>query len=151
MTTTTFGSNPVFRSARFGLIKQIHPDNQQVSVDFEDNPAGEPVWASIGRAFSRAQINLAIDNQLECKITFMNSDPSLPILRDIFFSYLDKRELVIKAEKVVLEGSKSVTLQSNKASTHYDGRSGRVTTKAQYITSQAEKTQKIKARKIDLN
>ena len=151
MTTTTFGSNPVFRSARFGLIKQIHPDSQQVSVDFEDNPAGEPIWASIGRPFSRAQINLAIDNQLECKIEFMNSDPSLPILRDIYFSYLDKRELVIKAEKVVLEGSKSVTLQSNKASTHYDGRSGRVTTKAQYITSQAEKTQKIKARKIDLN
>ena len=151
MSATILGSDQAFRCARFGQIKQIHPDSQQVSVDFEDNPAGEPIWASIGRPFSRAQINLAIDNQLECKIEFMNSDPSLPILRDIYFSCLDKRELVIKAEKVVLEGSKSVTLQSNKASTHYDGRSGRVTTKAQYITSQAEKTQKIKARKIDLN
>lgn len=151
MSASRLGPNVEFRYARLGQIKQIHPDNGQINVDFEGNPAGEPVWASIGRAFSRAQINLAIDNELACKIEFMNTDPSLPILTDIYFSLLEHKSLIIKAEKLVLEGTQSVTVKSNNTSTHYDGRSGRITTKAEYITSQAEKTQKIKARKIDLN
>ncbi|MFY2509271.1 hypothetical protein ACN3E9_13515 [Vibrio pectenicida] len=151
ISATVLGPNEAYLYARIGQIKQVHPSHDKVSVDFEGNPAGEPVWASIGRAFTRAQINLAIDNQLACKIEFMNTDPSLPILTDVYFSFLEQKSLIIKAEKIILEGTKEVTLKSKNTSTHYDGRSGRVTTKADYITSQAERSNKIQGKKIDLN
>ena len=151
MSATELGPNNAFRCARVGQIKQVHSDNKQVLIDFDGNPAGEPIWASSGGNFTPQQLGLAIKNQLDCKIEFMNMDPSLPILRDILVSCFDKRSLTLKAEKVVLEGTKEVTVRSQHTFTHYDGRSGRVTTQAETITSQAEKSNKIKARKVSLN
>ncbi|MBN3576038.1 hypothetical protein JYA57_23840, partial [Vibrio neptunius] len=64
---------------------------------------------------------------------------------------LGEETLVIKADKITLEGTESLTLMSQQASTHYDARSGRITSKADYIASRAEKLQTLQAQKIDLN
>lgn len=136
---------------RFGQIRQVHPGLDKIQVDFDGNPAGTPIWASIGRAFTRSEINLAIDNQLDCKIEFLANDPSLPILTDIYFSVLEEKTMVIKANTLTLEGTQSLTLKSQQSSTHYNGRVGRITSKAAFITTEAEKLQKIQAKKIDLN
>ncbi|WP_152429516.1 hypothetical protein [Vibrio aquimaris] len=151
MSTTEQGPNNAFRCARVGQIKQVHSDNKQVLIDFEGNPTDEPIWASTSGDFTSEQFELAIDNQLDCKIEFMNMDPSLPILKDILVSCLDRRSLTLKAETMVLEGTKEVTVKSQDTFTHYNGRSGRVTTQAETITTEAVKSHKIKARKINLN
>ncbi|WP_339388863.1 hypothetical protein [Vibrio caribbeanicus] len=143
-------SEPIY-VARFGHILELHPEMSKVRIDFEGNNAGEPVWASLGRLFSQSHIQLAIDNELACKVEFYAGDASLPIVTDIFFSVLEENSLVIRAKNVLLNGSEKVTLQSESASTEYCGRTGKVTTKAKFITSNAEKTHKIQAQKIDLN
>ena len=64
----------------------------KVRIDFEGNNAGEPVWASLGRLFSQSHIQLAIDNELACKVEFYAGDASLPIVTDIF-SVLEENSL----------------------------------------------------------
>ena len=136
---------------RFGRILEADSEHSKVSVDFDGNPMGVPIWAAIGRAFTSAEIHMAIDNQLTCKIEFIANDLTLPILTDIYFSMLGEETLVIKADKITLEGTESLTLKSQQASTHYDARSGRITSKANYIATRAEKLQTLQAQKIDLN
>lgn len=149
LTSTNYSDEELF--PRFGRIVQVHPEHNKVSVDFDGNSMGTPIWAAIGRAFTRAEIHLAIDNQLTCKIEFLANDPTLPILTDVYCSLLGEETMVIKAERVVLEGKQEVMVRSQDTSCQYNGRTGRITTKAQFVTTEAEKTQKIKAQKIDLN
>ncbi len=151
MTSNLALSSEPIHIARFGHILELHPEMNKVRIDFEGSNAGEPVWASLGRLFSQSHIQLAIDNELACKVEFYAGDSSLPIVTDIFFSVLEENSLVIRAKNVLLNGSEKVTLQSESASTEYCGRTGKVTTKAKFITSNAEKTHKIQAQKIDLN
>ena len=56
------------KQARIGWVKEIHPESHRVKVDFYGNAYGQPVWAALGRGFTRAEIHLAIDNQLDCRI-----------------------------------------------------------------------------------
>ncbi|WP_341659251.1 hypothetical protein [Vibrio sp.] len=137
--------------ARFGHIKSIHSDNNHLIIDFEGNPSQEPVLAPIGRPFTRAQINMAIDNQLDCRIEFMEGDLSAPIVRDIYFSLMAKDELIISAERVILEGKEEVVIGSGSAKTKLSGNDGRITTEADYITSNAQKSNKIQGEKVTLN
>ncbi|WP_238322346.1 hypothetical protein [Vibrio mexicanus] len=136
---------------RFGHIIEIHPENNRVKVDFDGNPHGSAVWASIGRAFTSAQIYVAIDNQLACKIEFFAGDISLPILTDIYFSVFEQDTLTLRAKSILIEGEQSVEIKSGNAKTTLDGRTGHLKNEAQYITSDAEKAQKIRAQKISLN
>ncbi|MBN3576024.1 hypothetical protein, partial [Vibrio neptunius] len=105
--------------ARFGRILEADSEHNKVSVDFDGNPMGVPIWAAIGHAFTSAEIHMAIDNQLTCKIEFIANDLAQPILTDIYFSLLGEETLVIKADKITLEGTESLTLMSQQASTHY--------------------------------
>ncbi|MYM59581.1 hypothetical protein GTG28_10150 [Vibrio sp. OCN044] len=149
MTAQTSSSKRI--AARVGYIKSIHSDDYHLSIDFEGNPSQEPVLAAMGRPFTRAQINMAIDNQLDCRIDFMNGDLSTPIVRDIYFSVLAKDELVISAKHVVLKGTEEVVIGSGSAKTKFSGNDGRITTEADYITTNAQKSNKIQGEKITLN
>ncbi|MCC2525005.1 hypothetical protein [Vibrio coralliilyticus] len=137
--------------ARIGWIKEIHPENHRVKVDFYGNAYGQPVWAALGRGFTRSEIHLAIDNQLDCRIEFVGDDIDVPVLTDIYLSLVEQQELVIKAKRVVLEGKEEVTIGSGKVATKFSGNDGRITTKATHISSHAEKVHKIQGSKITLN
>lgn len=137
--------------SRIGWVCEIHPEGNRLKLDFEDNPYGQPIWGAIGRSFSRAEIHAAIDNQLDCRIDFLAGDIDLPILRDIYFSLLSDQEITLKAKRVVLEGDESVLIQSGKAQTLHQARSGRVTTSAEQISNSAEKMVKIQGQRINLN
>ncbi len=139
------------RISRIGRISEIHEDNYRVKIQFEGNPLGQPIWGSIGRAFTCSEIFLAIDNQLDCRIDFLAGDLSLPILVDIYFSLLGHEHLVIKAQTLTLEGEKGLTIRSGEAQTEWNAASGTVKTQARYLTSTAEKIHKIQAKKITLN
>jgi hypothetical protein len=139
------------KQARIGWVKEIHPENHRVKVDFYGNAYGQPVWAALGRGFTRSEIHLAIDNQLDCRIEFVGEDLDVPILTDIYLSLAEQQELVIKAKRVVLEGKEEVTIRSGEVATKFSGNDGRITTKATYISSRAEKVHKIQGSKITLN
>ncbi|MUK92922.1 hypothetical protein GNP80_10750 [Aliivibrio fischeri] len=82
-----------FDIARFGKVLAVNKKNDTLKIDFEGNPLNQPVWGKIGRLFHTEEINLAIDNQLVCRIEFISNDLTLPILTDIYFSIFEEKEL----------------------------------------------------------
>jgi hypothetical protein len=138
-------------SARIGWIVEVHPEKNRVKVDFENNPLSQPVWASLGRAFTQSEIYMAIDNKLDCRISFLSEDLSIPILVDIYISLLEEQELVVKARKITLHAEEEVLIRSGAAQTKYSGADGRITTKAKHVSSIAEKMHKIQGSKVKLN
>ncbi|WP_260260382.1 hypothetical protein [Vibrio intestinalis] len=136
---------------QFGTIYEVHASKARVKVDFHGNPIGQPVWAAIGRAFKKSDLDLAIDNRLTCKINFMDGDLNLPILVDIFTSLLDEDLLIFRAKKMQIQGEEEVVIRSGETRTTMTAKNGSVKTAATHIYSTAEKMQKIQAAKITLN
>ncbi|WP_234493940.1 hypothetical protein [Vibrio maritimus] len=138
--------------SRFGTIVAIGESNVTVRVNFDGNPFKSPISARLGRSFRRSEIELAIDNKLSCRIDFINGDVSLPIVTDIFFSLLDDNDsLTLRAKRLVIEAEEELVIKSGETQTRLSGRDGRVTTKGKYVTSQAEKAQKIQGGTIAIN
>lgn len=143
--------------ARFGHILSIHQVSKSepsdtVNVDFDGNPFGHSLPAKLGRGFRRDEIELAIDSQLTCRIDFINGDVNFPIVTDIFFSLLNPQEtLILRAKKIVIEASKELIIQSGETQTRYSGADNRITSQAKYITSQAQKAQKIQGGTVSIN
>lgn len=151
-TITEQQAKPTACFSRFGTIVAINKSTNSVRVDFEGNPFNQPLTARLGRAFRSSELQLAIDNQLSCRIEFLNDDLGLPLVTDIFFSILDEsEEFVLRAKKVVIETEQELVVRSGETQTRYSGRDGRITTKAKYVTSQAEKAQKIQGGTIAIN
>lgn len=143
--------------ARFGRILSLcksdaNNSSNQVIVDFEGNPFNFQLSAKLGRAFRINEIELAICNGLTCRIDFINGDINTPIVTDIFFSLLNETdELILRAKNIVIEAVEELVVRSGETQTRYSARDKRITTKAKYITSQAEKAQKIQGGTISLN
>ena len=142
---------PRKHASRIGWITELNQDDARVKIEFEHNPLNQPVWATLGRAFSRDAIHMAIDNKLDCRIDFISDDLEFPTVVDIYMSLLGSEELVIKAKRVVLDGEDEVVLRSGSTQSKYSGCDGRVSTSADHITSSAERMQKIQGLKISLN
>jgi len=130
---------------------EIHPESDRVKIDFENNPFGQPVWAALGRAFTRSEVYMAMDNNLDCRIAFVSDDLSRPTVIDIYMSLIEEQELVVKARRIIFHGEKDVVIGSGSAQTHFSGTDGRITTTARHISSRAEKIQTIQSSKIKLN
>ncbi|NVD06228.1 hypothetical protein FCU94_04800 [Vibrio sp. JPW-9-11-11] len=138
--------------SRFGTIVAINKSTNSVRVEFEGNPFNQPLTARLGRAFRSSELQMAIDNQLSCRIEFLNDDLGLPLVTDIFFSILEEsEEFILRAKKMVIETEQELIVKSGETQTRYSGRDGRITTKAKYVTSQAEKAQKIQGGTIAIN
>ncbi|KIF50926.1 hypothetical protein [Vibrio owensii] len=137
--------------SRIGWIVEVHPEKNRVKVDFENNPFSQPIWASLGRAFTRSEIFMAIDSKLDCRISFLSEDLTIPTLVDIYMSLLEEQELVVKAKKITLHAEEEVLIGSSEAQTKFSGTDGRITTTAKHVSSSAEKIQKIQGSKVKLN
>ncbi len=137
--------------SRFGFISSFNNSNDTVKVDFEGNPFLQPISAKLGRSFRKAEIEMAIKSKLNCRIEFINHDISLPMVTDIYFSMIDSEEVVLRLNKLTIETDQELILKSAETETRYSGRDGRITTRAKYITSQAEKAQKIQGSTIAFN
>ncbi|MFM2593528.1 hypothetical protein AAFX19_11545 [Vibrio harveyi] len=137
--------------SRIGWIVEVHPEKNRVKVDFENNPFSQPIWASLGRAFTRSEIFMAIDNKLDCRISFLSEDLTIPTLVDIYISLLEEQELVVKAKKITLHAEEEVLIGSGETQTKFSGTDGRITTTAKHVSSSAEKIQKIQGSKVKLN
>ena len=137
--------------SRIGWIVEVHPEKSRVKVDFENNPFSQPIWASLGRAFTRSEIFMAIDNKLDCRISFLSEDLTIPTLVDIYMSLLEEQELVVKAKKITLHAEEEVLIGSGETQTKFSGTDGRITTTAKHVSSSAEKIQKIQGSKVKLN
>ncbi|EHV5549690.1 hypothetical protein K0W38_000835 [Vibrio vulnificus] len=137
--------------SRIGWIVEVHPEKNRVKVDFENNPFSQPIWASLGRAFTRSEIFMAIDNKLDCRISFLSEDLTIPTLVDIYISLLEEQELVVKAKKIALHAEEEELIGSGEAQTKFSGTDGRITTTAKYVSSRAETIQKIQGSKVKLN
>ncbi|EDP59934.1 hypothetical protein [Vibrio sp. AND4] len=138
-------------NARIGWITEVHPDLNRVKINFENNPTGQPVWGSIGRAFTMSDIELAIDNRLDCRVEFFTGDLNLPILIDIYTSLLSEELLVLRAKKMRIEGEENITISSGEAKVLMTAKNGSIKSTAKNISTSAEKSQKIRATTISLN
>lgn len=138
---------------RFGKVISLHPSmSDRVYVEFDGLAEGSSVLAKIGRLFRKSELELAIESGLTCRIEFLNGDITLPILSDIFFSLLDDEQpVILRAKSLTIEAESELIVKSGATQTKYSGRDGRVTTHAKYITSQAEKAQKIQGSTIAVN
>ncbi len=94
---------------------------------------------------------MAIDNKLDCRISFLADDLTIPTLVDIYISLLEEQELIVKAKKITLHAEEEVLIGSGKTLTKFSGTDGRITTTAKYVSSSAEKIQKIQGSKVKLN
>ncbi|MDN3611786.1 DUF6484 domain-containing protein [Vibrio ostreicida] len=138
--------------SRFGTIVGFDGKLDSVRVDFEGNPFDQPLSARLGRLFKASEIQFALDNQLQCRINFVGGDISLPIVTDVFYSMLqEEQDIVFRAKSMRFETSQEVTLASGDTQISLNGRDGRVTTKAKYVTSQADKAQKIQGATVAIN
>ncbi|MCW8348639.1 MULTISPECIES: hypothetical protein [Vibrio] len=138
-------------NSRFGWVIELHQDLNRVKVDFENNPLGQPIWASIGRAFTMSDIELAIDNQLDCRIEFFTGDINLPILTNIYTSLISSECLVFRSKKMQIQGEEEVVIRSGDAQITMTAKNSSIKTTAKTINSTAEKMQRIQATKITLN
>lgn len=137
--------------SRIGWVVEVHPEKNRVKVDFEHNPFSQPLWASIGRAFTQSEIFMAIDNKLDCRISFLSEDLTIPTLVDIYISLLEEQELIVKAKRITLDAEEEVLIGSGTTQTKYSGTDGRITTTAKHLSSSAEKIHKIQGAKVKLN
>ncbi|WP_039977416.1 hypothetical protein [Vibrio jasicida] len=144
-------TSPVELYSRTGWVNEVHPDHRHVKVDFEGNPLGQPVWAVLGRLFTKADLQLAIDHRLDCRIEFVAGDIYTPMLTNIYSSLLDEELIVLRAKKMVIQGEESITLRSGETQVAMIAKSGTVKTTAQNINTSADKLQKIQATKVRLN
>ena len=138
-------------TSRIGWIKELNPEDSQVKIEFEHHPCNQTVWATLGRSFSKDEIHMAIDNQLDCRIDFIAGDLALPTVVDIYMSMLGEEELIIKAKRVVLDGEEEVVINSGAVQVKYSGCDGRVSTTAKHINTSAQRMLKIQGSKISLN
>ncbi|MGF1742217.1 hypothetical protein L4C34_14245 [Vibrio profundum] len=149
--TTEQQREPILH-ARLGKIIAINPSLDSVRVDFEGNPYSTPVSAKVGRNFRLSELEMAIDGGFTCRVEFLNGDVSLPIVTDIFFSILeDDKPVSIRAKKLLIEADQELVLKSGATETVYRARGAKVTTRAKYVTSQAEKSNKIQGATIAIN
>ena len=138
-------------ASRIGWIKELNQEGSQVKIEFEHYPNNQTVWAALGRSFSKDEIHMAIDNQLDCRIDFIAGDLALPTVVDIYMSLLEEEELIIKAKRVVLDGEDEVVINSGTAQVKYSGCDGRISTTAKHISTSAQRMLKIQGSKISLN
>ncbi|MGR3961322.1 hypothetical protein BCT26_19205 [Vibrio lentus] len=138
-------------NSRIGWVTELHLDSNKIKIDFENNPLGQPIWGSIGRAFTMSDIELAIDNQLDCRIEFFSGDLNLPILIDVYTSLISSECLIFRSKKMQIQGEEEVVIRSGEAQITMTAKNGSVKTAATHINSTAEKMQKIQATKITLN
>ncbi|WP_330961103.1 hypothetical protein [Photobacterium sp. 53610] len=147
---TGAGESPASLHPRFGRILAIEGDCVRVTFDGCDMPSG--MAARLGRQFSVAELELARQNALSCRVEFVGQDPNLPLITDIFFSIIEQRdELVLKAKNIRIEAENELVVAGGEAQTRYEARQKRVTTEGKYIHSQAEKSQKIQGAIIAIN
>ncbi|WP_237359116.1 hypothetical protein [Vibrio azureus] len=142
---------PLELNSRIGWISEIHPDLVRIKIDFEANPFGQPIWGTLGRAFTKSDIELAIDNKLDCRVEFFTGDLNLPVILDIYTSLLKQEQIVFRAERMLIEGDEELVLRSGDAQITMTARNSTINTEAKYIHSTAERVQKIQAEKISLN
>lgn len=152
LTEQTEHTNTSMFFSRFGHIVSLGNAVDTVIVDFEGNPFGQPQPAKLGRAFRKNEIEMAMSNRLVCRIDFINHEAHLPIVSDIFFSLLtDNHPLILRADHIIIDAAKELIIRSGTTQTRYSGRDERITTSAKYVTSQAEKSQKIQGGTISIN
>ncbi|MBU2896133.1 hypothetical protein [Vibrio hepatarius] len=136
----------------FGRIVDFNQATNSVRVNFADNPIDQPIWARLGRHFGQSELQQAIDNQVRCRIEFINQDLTLPVVTDLFFSLLDDgKALAISADKLMLDSTDELVISSRDAKTYFRGKEGSVTTHAEHVTSKANKAQKILGGTIAIN
>ncbi len=138
--------------ARFGNITAVDKATDQIRVNFEGNPYPGDVSARLGRAFTYSELQLAVQNNLTCRIEFIGGDINRPMISDIFFSILGEKDtFVIKSKSIRIEAENELIVTSGNTMTQYSGRDNRVSTNAKYITSNAEKSQKIRGSTVSIN
>ena len=132
---------------RFGYIHQILT-NQSVSIVLEgDNPT-KATEASLGRLFTSDEIQMAIDNQLACRIEFHNE--RIPSVTDIFFSILETdKSLKIRAKSIQIEAENTIELMTGDTKIELSAK--QIKQSASHISSKAEKNNSIEGGSISLN
>lgn len=149
-------------SSRLGWIVSVDSDGK-VLVNFEENPFQSAIQAKLSRPFMRDDLTHASQQALEVKLEFENGDPRFPIIRDIFYSILNKtnkkqeqpdnknREIHLKGKRIVIEGETEIVIKSGKASTTWLAKEGKLVERAERVRSTAKINQRIEGGTVSIN
>lgn len=147
---------------RFGRIVDVDMDNNAIWVDYIGNPLKKTLLVStVSSIISIDEIKQAMLKNSLVQLNFVNGSPVEPIISDIFVSIKDKRTtkvknledktLLIKADRLILEGTTEVIIRSGKAKTIYQANGGKLMEEAERIDSSAQVRNSIKGGSIALN
>lgn len=146
--------------ARFGWITSIDQEKEVIMVDYEGNPFNQPIPAKPGRPFLLQDLKKALKRVQSIRIDFEANRASSPVISDIYYSVFDqeqtleetqKKEIHIQAQRIILEGAQEVLIKSGSVSTRYTAKTGKLKEQAEYVSSNARISNKIKGGSVSLN
>lgn len=147
---------------RMGRIVKLDKERDLIWVDYDGNPFQKPLQAKLGTAdYGFGQLEAILSKTHSVQIEFIQGDPALPIIREIFFSasmidltrnrYSEERVLTLEAEEIVLKGTKRVVIQSGEASTTYRAEGAEIIQDADLVYSSANLSNQIKGGRVVIN
>ncbi|MDA9556566.1 hypothetical protein N9R79_03550 [Vibrio sp.] len=137
--------------ARFGRICSVD-SRSTVQVIYDGHSVTTTVTAKLGRLFTKAELDMAINSELACRVEFEDNNVTQPIVTNIYFSILEEEQaLTLRAKTICIQADEKLILKSGNATSELISRGGRIKSSAKYITSQAEMTNSIEGGSIALN
>lgn len=156
------GNPDTITEFRYGTLHGIDEAIGAIWVDYPDNPTNRPLRAGLACPFitlddlKRARVSVCM-----VQLNFIENDPSRPLVRDIYFSFVDQvkqqpdetieKTVHLQAERLILEGTQEVVIKSGKVTTVYKGESGQLIEEADSIRSTAKTRNRLQGGAVLIN
>lgn len=147
---------------RYGKILDVDENSDTIFVDYAENPLKERLRAKLASPYlTLDDLKEATHRPAVVQLDFIEGDPSKPLVRDIYFSLADqvrekKEEIVektvhLKADRLILEGTTEVIIQSGGVRSVYKASEGKLTEEAEKIRSSANRSHRIQGGSVLIN
>ncbi|MCG8333069.1 MAG: hypothetical protein MJE63_01025 [Proteobacteria bacterium] len=147
---------------RYGKVIKIDEELELAWINYPENPLFENQPAGIGApGVTLEALKKAMSANHLVKLSFENSDPSRPVVVDLFCSVSEKKEqekdlpkekiVDVKADHIVLDAAKSLIIKCGEVEARFDAAKGQFVIEADSIRSTAEKRQRIQGGSVLIN
>lgn len=147
---------------RMGRIVKLDKESDRIWVDYDGNPFQKPLQAELATAlYGFEQLEAILCKTHTVQIGFIQGDPALPVIREIYFSasqidlaknrLKEDKVLTLEADEIVLKGKTRVVIQSGEASTTYRAEGAEIVQDADLVYSAGNLSHQIKGGKVSIN
>lgn len=149
-------------NSRLGWITRLDLHHNMIFVDYEDNPLHTPVEAVL------ADPRLSLEDLKDSRemiqhlhLKFLDGNPAKPMIKDVLLSTVslniqkkkssEPQQLHIKAEEIILEANRKVTIKCGDTHKTFLADEKRIIEEAEKINSHATLTQKVRGGNVSFN